>query len=786
MKKDTRYELHLGDCLESLKNLPDNSVDSVVTDPPYGLSKHSQQEVIDCLSAWLRGEEYTPKGKKGFMGKSWDAWVPSPAVWRECLRVLKPGGHLLAFAGTRSMDLMSMSVRLAGFELRDSIGYAHDGGGAPLLAWTYGCYSEDTQCLTKEGWKDYTNLSKDDFILQWDSVADSFSWCNPEEIYIYDAPKSMIGFKNRHTDQLLTGNHRVYLKYKTNSSHVYGDYLVVNASDVKESWSKVFPLASKLSSGKNVKDAYLVGWWMTDAWVHGDGKACMFSQSKPKTLEKLKTALENAICSFSEYTKKPKKENHNVEHTFYVKGNLADYLLSEFNDRKITYDVLTWDYDSRFNLLEGLLDGDGSRREKQYSEVFWSKNNERLDVVSALCTSLGIRNYIDCKKGCVYLNRTRNTTELQRKHGVEIVDYDGDKVWCLKTQTGAFVVRRNGRPFISGNSGFPKSMDVSKAIDKVAGVEGEYKGAKTAAHAGRKSLNVPEGWSRPWMDDPEAMNRANSAYHPATEAARQWQGWGTSLKPAWEPVILARKPLDGTVAENVLKHGTGAINVDGCRIGTDIIKQHGRNDSQNIAMSGRNYAEESGRSWTGRWPSNLILDGSDDVMAGFPITGPAKASMRGIGLTGADEKVYGKGNPDFNTVRGHNDNGGSAARFFYCAKASKRDRDEGLDGFEVKRTGGMQATVDGSMLTGSGNERTTSRANTHPTVKPTDLMRYLCRLVTPPNGVVLDPFTGSGSTGKAAMLEGFRFIGCEMQPEYHAIAKARIEHAMKSNSDMMT
>ena len=136
--------------------------------------------------------------------------------------------------------------------------------------------------------------------------------------------------------------------------------------------------------------------------------------------------------------------------------------------------------------------------------------------------------------------------------------------------------------------------------------------------------------------------------------------------------------------------------------------------------------------------------GSDEVVAGFPVTGPSKASMRGVGLTGDDAKVYGKGDPEFNTSRGHNDNGGSASRFFYCAKASKKDRGEG---------------------------------NAHPTVKPTDLMAYLCRLVTPPGGVVLDPFMGSGSTGKAAQREGFRFIGIEREPEYMEIASSRIRRA---------
>jgi site-specific DNA-methyltransferase (adenine-specific) len=131
------YTLHHGDCLDVLRGMADNSVDSVVCDPHYGLSDHKPAEVLACLKAWIAGEPYIPKGK-GFMGKKWDAWVPGPEIWRECLRVVKPGGHLLAFAGTRSMDLMSMAVRLAGFELRDSIGYAHDGGGAPVLAWTFG------------------------------------------------------------------------------------------------------------------------------------------------------------------------------------------------------------------------------------------------------------------------------------------------------------------------------------------------------------------------------------------------------------------------------------------------------------------------------------------------------------------------------------------------------------------------------------------------------------------------------------------------------------------------
>jgi len=195
-----------------------------------------------------------------------------------------------------------------------------------------------------------------------------------------------------------------------------------------------------------------------------------------------------------------------------------------------------------------------------------------------------------------------------------------------------------------------------------------------------------------------------------------WEGWGTALKPALEPITVARKPFKGTVAANVLKHGTGAINIDGCRVGDG----------------------------TGRWPANLIHNGSDDVVGLFPETSPSPKTTKPKNSNAPQTtNAYGSYSDIGRVINGHGDSG-SAARFFYCAKASKADRDDG---------------------------------NTHPTVKPTDLMRYLCRLVTPPGGIVLDPFMGSGSTGKAAVLEGFGFIGVEREPAYLEIAQQRITAA---------
>ena len=276
-------------------------------------------------------------------------------------------------------------------------------------------------------------------------------------------------------------------------------------------------------------------------------------------------------------------------------------------------------------------------------------------------------------------------------------------------------------------SGFPKSHDVSKAIDKAAGAERETVGPKVYAggHVQNHS-GIAHGGSYCGFDH----SGTTMATAPATDAARQWSGWGTALKPAWEPIIVARKPLAGTVAENVLTYGTGGINVDGCRVGAEQTVTL-RSGSMGKGIYGGDARVGSFANPPGRWPANLIHDGSEEV----------------VGLTG------------------------SAARFFYCAKASKADRDEGCEGLPLRKEGTWGGEEDDLS---EGKKKIHPSRNHHPTVKPTALMRYLCRLVTPPGGLVLDPFTGSGSTGKAAILEGFRFIGIEREAEYVEIAKARI------------
>ena len=244
-------------------------------------------------------------------------------------------------------------------------------------------------------------------------------------------------------------------------------------------------------------------------------------------------------------------------------------------------------------------------------------------------------------------------------------------------------------------SGFPKSHDVSISLDKNAGAMGHRGRAHNAYGSGKDFLGRD-------MDQPQQTPR----HVPITDAAKQWDGWGSALKPAWEPIIVARKPLEGTMAQNVLAHGVGGINIGGCRVGTDSIttqvQPYGYQKS-GVRWDKRPKSEEV---HIGRWPANLVHDGSEEV---------------------------GRLMPD------------DAARFFYCAKAAQSDRNEGI---------------------------ATGR-NTHPTVKPLALMRYLVRLVTPPGGVVLDPFMGSGSTGKAADLEGCGFVGIDRDAEACRIAAQR-------------
>jgi site-specific DNA-methyltransferase (adenine-specific) len=296
-------------------------------------------------------------------------------------------------------------------------------------------------------------------------------------------------------------------------------------------------------------------------------------------------------------------------------------------------------------------------------------------------------------------------------------------------------------------SGFPKSHNIAKSVDKILGNNRKVVGISKAgvgSDSGCYELN-------------NGKSKMKKEFE-LTRGTTEWEGWGTCLKPAHEPIILARKPLEGAVAVNVLKFRTGGLNIEACRVPTAKAEFTKLNENRK--------AEQSEN---GRWPANVIHDGSEEVTKNFPST---KGST---GKFTADE--YNEGGTATPFTRGNfvgRNDGGSASRFFYCAKTSKVDREEGCDDLEVRQTTGGGGMNDPQGVSGAYGSVKAPSKNHHPTVKPTELMRYLVKLITPKGGKVLDPYMGSGSTGKAAMLEGFRFTGIEMEADYIKIAEARI------------
>jgi DNA modification methylase len=544
----TKHTLHLGDCLDVLRTLPDNSVDSVVTDPPYGLS---------------------------FMGKRWDYDVPAVEVWAECLRVLKPGGHLLAFAGTRTQHRMAVRIEDAGFEIRD------------MIAWVY-----------STGFPKSLNITK--------ATADIACRCQ---------------------SSALPYTHARATKPEHHLPHLRG-------IDV--------PPTEDASGGQGA---------LLQPGVPEQGLP-------PARREKL-----------------PASE--------------------------------VWGGQSG---VEGWRDDSQPQGELRVREVHPSSDRHEAD-------GAGRRVH----------------------HGAP--PCDGSMVQAPAVEDG------------SGPSHRPQPDEQRQVKSGV--VAGQRQPQKSGA------WDLCPGCSKPMVPD----------------------GFGTSLKPSLEPITVARKPLSGTVAETVTTWGTGAINVDGCRVPgekPDTTRGASIKAFSSPALLQQGRIVDDG---LGRFPANLIHDGSDEVVGLFPQAPSAgkykhPEKQKNVGERGADwSRHLFRAEANKRRDNKYAGDSGSAARFFYCAKASKEDRDEGCDALPFRESAEMVDRDEDSAGIKSpraGAGRKNGARNFHPTVKPTDLMRYLCRLVTPPGGTVLDPFMGSGSTGKGALEEGFRFIGIERDPEYFKIAEVRI------------
>ena len=699
-------DLIQGDCLEILKTLPDNSVDACVTDPPYGLK---------------------------FMGKKWDYKVPSVAVWSEVLRVLKPGAFLLSFGGTRTYHRMVVNIEDAGFEIRDQI------------QWLYGCLSEDTEILTINGWERYHKTIDKHPVLSYNIENDTFEFQKPTRKFLYENKHTAYRIQSDSTDQIVSKNHNCIIEHG-------GKKVFERAEQVARKPEASVPFLESLSElpdnifnsheGTSVKKSILQ-------------KVCWDNDRQKEQREKTKkTNLPDLRYEIlSNRTEREKTEGVLLRGLFWKSKRLVEKIFCKRKGEETSRHRIEGGgqpgVEGRSNISEQerkvcrpvhkicemskrIFKNGKERRVCDGTQVESSNGNKKSPNEDRECPSPQSRCHVQRTEKFDAVCDKLRPQEIRMGSGcrttlatITPIKYSG-KIWCVQVPSGAFVARRNGKIFITGNSGFPKSLDVGKAIDKA---KGQYIKGKNSPN-NRNSGASPSGCYG------EGVQR-KTLPNPQSPEAEQWNGWGTALKPANEPICLARKPLlEKTVAANVLKWGTGGLNIDGCRVETEELKGKVYNNSGNNLTWGGTYGKGvvSGNS-LGRFPANVITDGSDEVVGLFPDT---KSGAHIKGCKNGSHAAFGK---DLSRVNSYDIPGdsGSAARFFYVAKASKAERGEG---------------------------------NNHVTVKPLKLMCYLCRLVTPPGGTVLDCYVGSGTTGVAAQIEGFDFIGIDKDIE---IATRRIE-----------
>jgi DNA modification methylase len=635
--------LHHGDCLDVLRTLPDASVDSVVTDPPYGLEFMGK----DWDAPWkdpaakFRTGTAADEGFRVTRGSLPDAYRAGAPFQRwcelwtaECLRVLKPGGHLLAFGGTRTWHRLACAVEDAGFEVRDSI------------AWMYGCLSDDTEILTSEGWVRYDRAKEGQHALAFDTATGALAWQAIQHVHRYPYAGEMVRLHSEHTDQLLTPNHRVVLDEGRSTPHTP---YVPSDQDLRRLLADV-PGARPLPVGAEADVLAGVRGSADLAAEEGQGQASLGAGRPHGAVRDVRDG--------------------DVEAGRLAQADRGGVLLEPVQRRAPgggVGEALPQGQGGLDRRQPGVPSGEDDRAEQPRMEGRRYRVQEARELRrSALRASAGM-GATDGPQGRVHhgapatdgrplrvpadpagshqpreprpqgqptgepdplaLEPSAQALRVGEDGGgrllpstgvtADVVDYAG-VVWCITVPHGAFIARRNGLIFATGNSGFPKSLDVSKAIDKAAGVEREVVGVRTltgtaassSAHVGNLGGGSGVGASK-----------EVSVTAPATPDAERWQGWGTALKPAFEPVVVARKPLIGTVAATVLEHGTGALNIDGCRVGMSdadrdrLTEWHAKYGGTKYA-DGDTYAKGMGDIQPphakGRWPANVVLDESHE------------------------------------------------------------------------------------------------------------------------------------------------------------------------------
>jgi len=701
------------DCLEQMRKMPDNSVDAIVTDPPYGLS---------------------------FMGKKWDYDVPSQEIWEECLRVLKPGGYLLAFAGTRTQHRMAVRIEDAGFEIRD------------MIAWVYGCLSDDTEILTKNGWEQY-RISKqnpifaEQDILIYDVQEGIYKWEKPERWNEYSVEQdTAFRIQSDNTDQIVSRGHRCLVERN-------GKLVFIPADELSEvEYMPTLP-----------DDFRFLCEGQRELLFEGVLRECEGLAEKSLSKRSGQKMSKQGI----EAGKEPCMEGW------------IDLLQKEGQ--------VCGSVDQIRSLPTGVYSDGEEGRVCNGAQADGGNSGGQISTKGGVCASHQPRCHGQsvgesdafCDECGSQAVRTRAGYQAALAT-VTPIEYSG-VIFCPTVSTGAFVARRSGKVFITGNSGFPKSLNIGKAVSKLMGEEREVVGEKTTPDGKLYSARTPNS-SGEYNENCAHNSLSGRTKHnnELTKGTSEWEGWGTALKPALEPITVARKPLsEPTVAQNVLKWGTGGLDIDGSRVATDDDRSRKGGEDPGMWSGKKQITTESHSA--GRFPANLIHDGSEEVVGLFPNTKSGKGTI-GTGAGTEDQEIYGKGKGG--TITSSFGDSGSAARFFYCAKASKSERNAGCEDMEAKhkrRDDGQPYGMNTNQFRPDGSERkeVPPQKNFHPTVKPVALMEYLIGLVSRKGAVILDPFGGSGTTGVAAKNIGREYILIERDAEYFKLIQSRLKHVEK-------
>jgi site-specific DNA-methyltransferase (adenine-specific) len=777
--------VYVGNNLDFLRTLPSNSVDSVVTDPPYGLGKEPDVRLV--LRDWLIKDEFKAGGA-GFLGREWDAFVPSPVLWMECLRVLKPGGHLLSFAGTRTYDWIVLGVRLAGFEIRD------------MVSWIYGCLDEETNVVTANGPKSYKEVQEGDLVLCYDRDRREYSFQPILEIVEYDYKDTAYRLVlDDGREQFVTRGHRCIVERNGAETFVLAESLSeFETVPIVEAVSDLLKAVHGGGQKSGAKKADLQQRLHEDSgrqYVEGAAvEAVGGAESGGSEMHKLRGGDSSASCLDSEHAKSSLQ--YEMQRDYSAEDQPCKQPVAGSSVVEGGVEGVSFDASERREqcAVEGRRGDQREPAARHQDEVCSLPQDAFGDGSSGWVHHAASPSGVDCGRSAVGEEgdgeasqrgssgqsdcESRPVQGLFASAGVRMwsgqkpsvvrvvpTEYEG-KVWCLRVPTGAFVAERKGLCFPTGNSGFPKGNNISKAIDDLYGA--------TRTVIGTKTSGIGSGFQQQNGVFAETLTQAYEVGAPKSMEAKFWDGWNTNLKPACEPVVVARKPMAmDNIAENVLEYGTGGINIDACRIDSgdgyekawDIKVDKKENMAVGYAGHGTERPENGEkidisayRPSGGRWPANIIHDGSDEVLEIFPSSKDGVAVNRnkedGVRPESHTFAMPQKSGPDL----GYGGEG-SNARFFYSAKAAQSERHAGLD--EIREYG----------------------ANVHPTVKPIGLMRYLVRLVTPAGGTVLDPFAGSGTTLVAAQIEGCRWIGMELETNHGLICYLRAKHWAENPPD---